>query len=159
MVLLKIVKVLLVGNVLKDSNWNSYWGNEKQLEHWQKPAESVLDLIKSVDPAENPKVLDIGCGIGRHSIAFATKDFKVFALDGSEEALNDLKIRMENAELNIDIVKSDYRKQIFLENSFDIILSYNVIYHGLKEDFERAVELCKRCLKKDGIFFFTCPTR
>jgi len=65
-------------------NWDSYWGEEKKLEYWQKPDESIIKLIKKYDPTKQTKVLDLGCGIGRHAIAFAQNGFDVVALDSSQ---------------------------------------------------------------------------
>ena len=144
---------------MKESNWDSYWGEEKELEHWQKPADSIIEFVKACSSKKHPRVLDLGCGIGRHSLLFAKEGFEVTALDSSEQALGELKNKVEKLNLNIEIVKGNYLEPIFKSNSFDIILSYNVIYHGHREDFEKAINLCKKYLETDGILFFTCPTR
>ena len=47
----------------------------------------------------------------------------------------------------------------FPAESFDIVLSYNVIYHGYREQFAQAIEHVRVLLKPAGLFFFTCPTR
>lgn len=142
-----------------ESNWDFYWREQKELEHWQKPADSVIEFVKASNCDKQPKVLDLGCGIGRHAILFTKEGFKVTALDSSEQALEELKSNIKKLNLNIEIVKGNYLKSIFQPNSFDIIISYNVIYHGFREDFKRAIELCKTYLKEEGVLFFTCPTR
>jgi SAM-dependent methyltransferase len=50
-------------------------------------------------------------------------------------------------------------KQPFPRSSFDIVLSYNVIYHGRRGQFVEAIWEVRRLLKPAGLFLFTCPTR
>jgi len=141
------------------TNWDSYWGKEKDIEHWEKPADLIVKFANNYNPENRPKVLDLGSGIGRHSIVFTKEGFEVTALDNSEEALKKLKKSIKNMGLNIKIVEGNYLEPIFKPNTFDIIISYNVIYHGFREDFRKAIELCNKYLKSNGILFFTCPTR
>lgn len=144
---------------MNKSNWDLYWGDEKKLEYWQKPARSIIELIVKCDPNIQKKILDLGCGIGRHAIAFAQNGFDVTAVDSSKQALKELNKLKEKHGLNITTIIGNYLKPIFNKKSFDIIISYNVIYHGCREDFKNAVELCERYLKPKGILFFTCPSR
>ncbi|MGM0421440.1 MAG: class I SAM-dependent methyltransferase [Bacillota bacterium] len=144
---------------MKDSNWDRYWGEEKKLAHWQRPAKSVVEFMQNRDCNVQPAVLDLGCGIGRHSLLFAREGFTVTALDRSRQALEELKSKADALELDLKIMEENYLKPIFKPNTFDIIVSYNVIYHGLQEDFQKAIELCRSYLKEGGILFFTCPTR
>ena len=51
--------------------WETYWSDQENRDWWKKPVPEVLDLIRSLSPAEQPKVLDLGCGLGRHAVAFA----------------------------------------------------------------------------------------
>jgi SAM-dependent methyltransferase len=43
--------------------------------------------------------------------------------------------------------------------SFDIVISYNVLYHGHRAQFAAAIAQVRSLLKPRGLFFFTCPTR
>ncbi len=44
-------------------------------------------------------------------------------------------------------------------NFFDVVLSYNVLYHGLRAQFMQAMRHVHKLLHQKGIFFFTCPSR
>lgn len=142
-----------------NNNWDSYWDEEKNYDHWQRPAKSIIELAKDNDPELRPEVLDLGCGIGRHALALARAGFNVTAIDGAKHALAELEEQADKHNLNIRTIEGNYLKSLFEPERFDIIISYNVIYHGSREDFERAIELCKDYLKPDGLLFFTCPTR
>ena len=69
------------------SNWNSHWRREAARAYWQEPAEEIIRLKERLAPEVNPDVLDLGCGIGRHSVPFAESGFNVTAVDSAPDAL------------------------------------------------------------------------
>ncbi len=82
--------------------WEIYWNNQDNWDWWKKPAPEVLDLIHSLSPIERPKVLDLGCGLGRHSIAFALAQFSVTATDASPTAIQHLNGWAHSLQLSIE---------------------------------------------------------
>lgn len=139
--------------------WEAYWGNDTYHEWWERPAPEVLDFIQSQSPELRPNALDLGCGIGRHAIAFASAGFHVTATDASETAIEHLNEWARKLNLPIQTQTCEFLDDIFLAESFDIVLSYNVIYHGYREQFAQAIEQVRKLLRPAGLFFFTCPTR
>jgi len=139
--------------------WEAFWGNEEHHEWWKRPAPEVLEFIKSQSPEQRPDVLDLGCGIGRHAIAFAKAGFCVTATDASENAIAHLNESAKELNLPIRTKACYFLDDIFPTASFDIVLSYNVIYHGYREQFAQAIERVRALLSLEGLFFFTCPTR
>jgi predicted RNA methylase len=68
----------------------------------QKPAPEVLDFIRSISPIERPKVLDLGCGLGRHAIAFALAQFLITATDASATAVQHVVDWASSLHLSIE---------------------------------------------------------
>jgi tellurite methyltransferase len=139
--------------------WESYWGNQDNWDWWKKPAPEVLDLIRSLSPNEKPKVLDLGCGLGRHAIAFGLAGFSVMATDVSANAIQHLTDWARSLQLSIETQVCDVFADTLPAETFDVVLSYNVIYHGSREQFAQAIQRVRKLLKCKGIFFFTCPSR
>ncbi len=139
--------------------WEKYWDEDRNHEYWEKPSPQVLDFIRSLNPHTHPRVLDLGCGLGRHAIAFALAGFDVTVTDSSEAAIQHTQEWARNAELKIDAKVCDMAEQGFDENSFDVILSYNVIFHGYREDFVRAIAHVADLLRPGGLFYFTAHSR
>lgn len=144
---------------MQSKNWNKYWGKSDELDFWRIPSNEVIEFINENKPSGNKLVLDLGCGLGRHSVAFAENGFSIIAVDFSEQALTELENISKNNNFDIKTIVADYNDTIFEESMFDIILSYNVLYHGYKEEFKNGIDKCKKYLKTNGNFMFTCPTR
>ena len=140
------------------SNWDSHWGEESQRSFWQEPDDEIVRLKDSLDRQRIRDVLDLGCGIGRHAILFAESGFNVTAVDDSQNALDILRKKASENRVNITCIKGSYIEDKFPENSFDLIIAYNVLYHGYKEEFKKSLQLVYRYLRPGGLFFFTCPT-
>jgi tellurite methyltransferase len=139
--------------------WETYWSDQDNWDWWKKPAPEVLDLIRSLSPLERPRVLDLGCGLGRHAIAFALARFLVTATDVSSAAIRHLNEWASSLQLSIETRVCEVLAETLPGESFDVVLSYNVIYHGSREQFALAIQQVWKLLKRKGIFFFTCPSR
>jgi len=139
--------------------WETYWSDQANREWWEKPAPEVLDLIRSLSPVERPRVLDLGCGLGRHAIAFALAQFSVTAIDASPAAIEQLNEWARRLHLSIETRVCDVLSETLPREAFDVVLSYNVLYHGSREQFAQAIRQVRKLLKQNGIFFFTCPSR
>ncbi len=109
-----------------------------------------------------PKVLDCGCGTGRHAIALAKALPKGGHLAGIDIyntviTINLLETVKRNARIesvnNITDFKHGSITEIpFKDNSFDIISVQSVLHEIHKpQDLQRALSEIKRVLKKDGL--------
>lgn len=139
--------------------WEAYWQGDEDHSWWKHPAPEVLEFIASQSPGVRPNVLDLGCGLGRHAIAFARAGFSVTASDASGSAIAYLSKWVEDQSLEIRVVICDVLSGSLPENSFDIVLAYNVIYHGYRHQLAATIDHVRRLLRANGLLYFTCPTR
>ncbi len=140
------------------TRYDTYWQKERNRKYWTEPSEQIVELVKNLDVSHFKNALDLGCGIGRHALYLANAGFNVTALDSSEEALNVLQKNTDEKKLNVKIVQADYCQDLFQKDSFDLVVAFNVIYHGFREDIKMALNLIHGWLKAGGTLFFTCPT-
>lgn len=103
------------------------------------------------------KVLDVGCGTGRHSIELTKRGYSVTGIDLSETQLKKAREKAENNNLKIDFRQQDARKLTF-ENEFDIAIMLCEGGFPLMETDEMNFEILKsvtKSLNKQGKFLFT----
>lgn len=100
---------------------------------------------------EGGKVLEIGAGTGRYSIALAREGFDVSAVELVEKNLKELK---ENARglANIVYYQGDALDlSRFNDNTFDVTLSFGPMYHLYESaDYRKALEEAARVTKPGG---------
>lgn len=115
--------------------------------------EIVESVLRYVEPGE--EILDAGCGDGIISVLAAKKGAKVTALDISLPNLERAKkLTKKNGVYNIKFLQGDVENLPFPNNSFDLVISSQVLEH--LPDFEKGLSEIKRATKKRAII--TLPT-
>ncbi len=71
---------------------------------WLDPAEESYYYCEKWKKQGRKSVLDLGCGLGRHSILFAKNGFKVTSADISEYAVKAVEKSAEKEGLNIHTI-------------------------------------------------------
>lgn len=122
---------------------------------WLIPTIESCYLAESWKSKGFNKFLDLGCGLGRHSIYFAKKGFEVNSVDLSDYGVNHLKKWAEEEQLNIEMSVCDMLNLPFADDTFDCIMAYNVIYHTDTEGFIKVLKEIRRVLKSKGELFIT----
>ncbi len=114
----------------------------------------VNTIIKKLNPNPNYPVLDLACGKGRHSIAFAMKNFNVIGIDITERFINEAKNKAKKLNLkNITFLTGDIRN-FNLNKQFGVILNAftSFGYFDNIEDNIKVLNNVRKHLKQEGIF-------
>jgi len=99
------------------------------------------------------KVLDIGCGEGRHSFAAATLGFRVIAMDYEPLALDRASRFAKVKGINgVTFVEADLFRMPFIESCFDVVLDCGCLHHQRKSDWRVYKAGVLRTLKPQGYF-------
>lgn len=104
------------------------------------------------------KILEVGAGTGKYSIALAKMGYDVTAVDLTERNINILK---ENSKgiTNLKSFVGDALSLPFDDNEFDIVLNFGPMYHlYTKENKAQAISETIRVCKEDGICMFAYLT-
>lgn len=105
------------------------------------------------------KILDIGCGTGRHSIYLAKKGFQVYATDISPTGIEIARKKAESLGLyNIHFQQHDMRKIPFPDNIFDAVICTWTLHHGTLEQIQKTIGEIYRVLRPDGIVITDLPS-
>ncbi len=134
--------------MVSSKEWD--WKNIKS-ESWLKPSEESFYYAT--------RMLDLGCGLGRHSILFDAKGFKVTAIDLSEYGVNHLREWQKKNGTDFRTVVGDMKKLPFTDNAFDCIYSYHVLSHTDTEGIKQVMSEVHRVLKPGGEIYFDLCAR
>lgn len=113
--------------------------------------EKELNFDKSL------KILDVGCGTGRHSIELSKRGYSMTGIDLSEAQLERARKKAKADHLEINFYKYDARNLPF-ENQFDVALMLCEGGFSLMETDEMNFEILKsvtKTLKSPAKFIFT----
>lgn len=128
-------------------------GDHEELRGKPSPLAEIAELYF---PA-SAYILELGCGVGRDAVMFASKDHRVLATDGSEVVIE------QNAKLitkeNVSFRALDMREPFpYGNNSFDVVYAnLSLHYYSEQKTTEIANEIA-RVLKSGGIFAFACKS-
>ena len=119
-------------------------------------ATNEVDSIKSlcrVTPHQS--ILDLCCGVGRHSLEFARRGHKVVGVDRTIKYLERAKRSAESDGLNIEFVQDDMRT-FYRNNSFDLVLSMYTSFSYFEDHEEQMLVLRNiyASLRTGGKFIF-----
>lgn len=135
----------------------SYTGGWEQLFRkteyiWTKPHRDVANLAPLLKSKKFHRILDLGCGYGRHTVYLAKKGFFVTGSDISPTALKLAQIWLRKEKLkDCCLVEHDMTKLPFPDEHFDAVISINVIHHDLLDQIKRTVDEIRRVLRKGGL--------
>jgi SAM-dependent methyltransferase len=126
-------------------------------EHGWPVSEPSAPVVNFVRQHRKPaRVLDIGCGEGRHALLFAKRGHQTVALDNQPQAIT-RAIQINNAvSPHLRFVLGDVFHLPFSPNTFDVVLDYGCFHHVRKQDEKRYLQGVLPLLKSGGHFLLCC---
>lgn len=138
------------------SGWDNIFTSSGKV--FLEPHSDMERLAKLFKKNNVHKILDLGCGTGRHLIFFAKKNFDIYGLDGSPRGIEIAKEWLSEDGIRVETECCRIEHSFpYGNNFFDAIISIQVIHHNLMEDILKTVREIERVLRKGGYIFITFP--
>ena len=134
------------------------YGNKYDSESYAQGTMGECDFIEQeIGFNKSKKILDIGCGTGRHTIELSQRGYNVIGIDLSDSQLARAREKAEKQGLKIDFLKHDARNIPF-ESEYDLVIMLCEGAFPLMETDEMNYEILRnatKSLKEHGKFIFT----
>ena len=136
--------------------WDQIYRREGRV--FLEPVQIVKDFVPDLQMERCQRVLDLGCGTGRHLVYLARQGFDTFGLDISYSGLRQTRQWLETIKLSGSLTLADMRIHLpFQDNSLDAVLSIQVIHHAYLQTVQGTAREISRILRPNGLILISVP--
>ena len=137
----------------KDSFWETAGPVLFTQGRWENAPAEVEAMVALLGLSPGAKVLDLCCGVGRHSLELARRGFRVTGVDRTVAYLLEARGRASKEGLEVELVQEDMRSFVRPE-AFDSVINYftSFGYFESEDDDREVVENGYSSLRSGGAF-------
>lgn len=146
-------------NIVKSQGWDWAIVDKKAAEPWLVPSKESYYFLHRWAEQGKKDMLDLGCGLGRHSLQFARAGFNVFALDISPDAVEFTHNAAMQENLNVTTQIGDMLSLPYADKSIDCIFCRNVMSHTDTNGIKKIIAEMKRVLRENGEIYCTLAAK
>jgi SAM-dependent methyltransferase len=141
-----------------DHAWEKIYRAEGRV--FGEPFPRFYDTVRTFKDYDCSTIFDLGCGNGRHVVHLAKEGFAATGLDISPTGLGLAQAWLEEEGLQASLVQADMRNPLPIKDeSFDGLLSTQVIHHALLAEVRKTIGEIWRILVPGGMAFVTVAGR
>jgi SAM-dependent methyltransferase len=132
--------------------YSTYYDLIYQNKPYQKEADFISDIIGEL--GSGSRLLELGCGTGKHARLLSEKGYKVTGVDLSETML---EVARKSSGSDISYVCGDIRDfSLEAEGKFDVVIAmFDVVsYLPTNSDIRQMLNNVSQYLKKGGVLIF-----
>lgn len=124
-----------------------------------EPSDIVGKFFKNIKSrVPRARVLDLGCGEGRHTLLAARHGFHAIGLDYQPLAIERAMrfAKDEGITGGFSFLIGDVFHPPFQEKNFDVLIDFGCLHHIKKKDFPRYLEAILNLLRPHGYYLLSC---
>jgi len=145
-------KAATTHRVVTMGDWDSIFLKDGR--HFLEPHEDMGRVIRLFTEGGVRRVLDIGCGSGRHTVFLAQHGFRVTGMDVSPEGLRLTRQWLREKSVRARLLKGDFFEPFaFADAAFDGAIAVQSIHHGTHDRIRTCIGEMARVVRPGGIVF------
>ena len=122
---------------------------------WKSPHEKLGPLAAAMRERGMRRVLDLGCGGGRHLVYLASQGFEIYGTDVDPHGLACARGWLAQEGRPVHLAVADMEALPYPGGFFAAVVSTYVIHHNVVEGIQRTLAGVRRVLQPGGWFFAT----
>jgi SAM-dependent methyltransferase len=131
---------------------------EEQGKVFTEPHPDIERITQLLRDRNAQRILDLGCGTGRHLVFLSKLGFEMYGFDASPRALEIAEHWLKEEGFHVNLIHHRMEHRFPYDDAFfDALLSIQVIHHNLMEDIQYSVSEIKRVLGDKGLIFISVP--
>lgn len=146
--------------------WEKLWRDPEMVKLWGgfPPLPQVVEMADRLEAEggvgrpRRATVLDIGCGLGRHTVYLAARGFEVTATDNAPTAIAACKENLAKAGFQANVVLAEMTDFPFPEGHFRGIVASHVIHHCYRAELEAIIGSITQKLAARGYLVWAMPS-
>ncbi len=130
-------------------NTNSMFSENR----WEEIPKDVADILAMLELKPDSHILDLCCGVGRHSLELTRKGFRVTGVDRTTSYLNIARQKAADEKLEIELLEGDMRT-FARPDTFDAAINLFTSFGFFEDPAEdkQVVMNVYNSLKSGGVF-------
>jgi tellurite methyltransferase len=136
-------------------NWNAVYQGRPYVN--VNPDEGVVAFLEMIKAEGKHKVLDLGCGDGRHMIHLLKNGFNAAGMDYSLWGTQRTKQWLDQEGLSAEVACGEASFLPYAAERFDAVLSFQVIHHQRMQAIRQSFGEVMRVLRPGGYFYAVVP--
>jgi cyclopropane fatty-acyl-phospholipid synthase-like methyltransferase len=137
------------------SPMETYWDSEYKRDvsiFGDEPSILAIDIASLRIKNPPKRILDIGCGYGRDLFYYVSHGMETTGIDISEKAISLAYRQGVSLGIPFEVLKNDFLCETSFQcNSFDFIVSYELLHLLNKIELKKAIEKIYGLLTKNGL--------
>jgi cyclopropane fatty-acyl-phospholipid synthase-like methyltransferase len=140
---------------MMENVWEKIYKKSKRLK--KEPHSEMDEIVQLLEKRKMKRILDLGCGSGRHTVYLASKGFDIYGLDLSPKGLMHTLEFLSERGLTAHLTLHHMTHLPYDSDFFDAVISVQVIHHNRIEDIRVTIKEITRVLKDKGLIWITMP--
>ncbi len=126
---------------------------------WKQPHEWLVEHLTCQEKqTDYPRVLDLGCGMGRHLVFLEDQGYDTFGMDISSNGLIYSRKWLKEKGHTPRLAMADMTVLPYASSCFNIIVSMYVIHHNTLAGLRRTIQEMRRLLVPGGLILLAIPS-